>query len=85
MTDDSGVCECSHPFSAHEHQRAGSECSLCLCARYRPPALITPRTLRTFAGGAAVCGLVMILAPWHPLAGLLLLVAAGLAAWSAKE
>ncbi|MFN8079242.1 MAG: hypothetical protein U0Q19_06725 [Kineosporiaceae bacterium] len=32
-------CVCGHPASAHEHFRAGTECSLCPgthCPRFRP-------------------------------------------------
>jgi hypothetical protein len=28
-------CRCSHPRSAHEHYRAGTDRSLCDCTRYR--------------------------------------------------
>jgi len=33
------------------------------------PGLMTPRTLRTFGGGAIVAGAACVFAPWHPLAG----------------
>lgn len=28
-------CRCGHEPRAHEHYRAGSDCALCDCARYR--------------------------------------------------
>jgi hypothetical protein len=29
------TCECGHPHELHEHHRPGSDCSLCLCGRFR--------------------------------------------------
>jgi hypothetical protein len=30
------LCKCGHPKSAHEHYRAGTECSLCTtCKKFR--------------------------------------------------
>jgi hypothetical protein len=29
------LCRCGHVPEAHEHYRAGSDCSLCDCPRYR--------------------------------------------------
>jgi MFS family permease len=87
MRDASARCGCGHERLAHEHYRKGSACALCLCAGFAPPrdglALITPRTLGTFGGGALVCGLVMLLAQWYPWAGLVLVVAGWASLWRA--
>lgn len=29
------VCVCEHPHSTHEHYRAGSDCSLCFCTKFK--------------------------------------------------
>lgn len=29
------TCRCGHDRAAHEHYRAGSDCPLCDCTRYR--------------------------------------------------
>lgn len=31
------MCSCLHTRTAHEHYRAGTECSACGCPRYRRP------------------------------------------------
>jgi hypothetical protein len=28
-------CRCTHSRSAHQHYRAGTECSMCDCQKYR--------------------------------------------------
>jgi hypothetical protein len=28
------TCVCGHPHEVHQHERPGSDCALCLCARY---------------------------------------------------
>jgi hypothetical protein len=38
-------CICGHSWDAHQHYRAGRECSLCppgICGRYRPRFLPLP-------------------------------------------
>ncbi|WP_221502020.1 hypothetical protein [Actinoplanes octamycinicus] len=38
MTTEDAGCVCGHPFAAHQHYRAGSECALCgpqRCPRFR--------------------------------------------------
>jgi hypothetical protein len=32
-------CRCGHGKRAHEHYRAGSDCALCDCAKFRRPFL----------------------------------------------
>lgn len=32
---DAPACVCGHPQDAHEHYRAGSDCALCDCPRFR--------------------------------------------------
>lgn len=32
-------CSCGHGKQAHQHYRAGSDCALCGCGRYRRPFL----------------------------------------------
>jgi hypothetical protein len=32
------ACGCGHGKTAHEHYRAGTDCALCECARFRRPA-----------------------------------------------
>ena len=37
-TRDDWVCQCGHPFVAHEHLRQGTDCALCFagaCRRFR--------------------------------------------------
>ena len=37
--DDATPCSCGHRYVAHEHYRAGTDCSLCppdACHRFRP-------------------------------------------------
>jgi hypothetical protein len=29
------ACECGHPHAYHEHHRPGTDCSMCLCSRFR--------------------------------------------------
>ena len=41
----SGCTACSHDHGAHEHFRAGSDCSLCDCAGYRRNALVLVKRL----------------------------------------
>lgn len=31
------TCVCGHPRAIHEHDRAGSDCALCPCERWRSP------------------------------------------------
>jgi hypothetical protein len=41
-TNEAGLCVCGHERRAHEHYRAGADCSLCAdprCPRFRP---VTP-------------------------------------------
>ena len=36
------ICRCGHPYAAHEHYRAGTDCGLCPtghCPRYRPAGM----------------------------------------------
>ncbi len=39
-------CTCGHGKAAHEHYRAGSDCALCTCPRYRGPLLAKLRLRR---------------------------------------
>ncbi len=32
------ACVCGHPETAHQHYRAGTDCALCTCPRFRSPA-----------------------------------------------
>jgi hypothetical protein len=42
-----GDCACGHPVEAHEHNRGGTECSLCTsCGSLRRPPLIGRRRAR---------------------------------------
>ena len=46
------TCLCSHTREAHQHNRRGSDCALCLCPRWHPMGvgLMTPRALYALAG-----------------------------------
>lgn len=36
--DQARVCACGHPETAHQHYRAGTDCALCNCPRFRSHA-----------------------------------------------
>lgn len=39
-----GDCACGHPVEAHEHNRVGSDCSLCTaCSSFRRPPILGRR------------------------------------------
>ncbi len=37
------TCRCGHTADAHQHYRAGSDCGLCPCRRWRRRLSILPR------------------------------------------
>ena len=37
------ACRCGHPREAHQHYRAGTDCALCRCLRFRVRLLPTGR------------------------------------------
>lgn len=39
------ACRCGHPTDAHDHFRAGTDCSVCGCSRYRPAARLADQLI----------------------------------------
>lgn len=36
LADPRPTCTCGHPFTFHEHYRAGDDCGTCDCRAYQP-------------------------------------------------
>jgi hypothetical protein len=52
-------CACGHPREAHEHYRAGTDCSLCGpsgCPRFRAAGSLRARLTRLLGASTTVAG-----------------------------